>query len=65
MLLIIFIRAFINELVNKSITPVITLYHWDLPQGLQDMGGFMNQSFVGWFTDYADLCFGSFGDKVR
>ena len=47
-----------------DIVPMITLYHWDLPQALMDYGGFLNDSFVDRFRDYAKLCFDEFGDRV-
>merc|ERR1712137_839883 len=44
---------------------MVTLYHWDLPQTLQDKGGFLNASFPDWFEQYADLCFREFGPSVK
>lgn len=43
---------------------VVTIYCWDLPQGLQDLGGFYNPDFVQWYRDFAELCFKEFGTKV-
>ncbi len=43
----------------------VTLYHWDLPQALQDQGGWLNDSSVSWFLNYADICFRNFGPKAR
>ncbi|XP_048237318.1 lactase-phlorizin hydrolase-like [Haliotis rufescens] len=55
---------FIAELLKNDIKPMVTLYHWDLPQALEDLGGWLNEDIVHWFTDYADLCFQEFGNHV-
>ncbi|KAH9494597.1 hypothetical protein Btru_019683, partial [Bulinus truncatus] len=55
----------INKLTDIGITPMVTLYHWDLPQALQDKGGWLNPNITNWFKDYADLCFNQYGSKVK
>lgn len=59
-------NALIDSLVGAGIAPVITLYHWDLPQGLQDQyGGWLGGQIVDDFLAYADTCFALFGDRVK
>ncbi|KAJ3593002.1 hypothetical protein NHX12_005340 [Muraenolepis orangiensis] len=56
----------INKLVEKKITPIVTLYHWDLPQNLEDTyRGWQNASMVNLFNDFANLCFERFGNRVK
>uniref|UniRef100_A0A2N9G8F8 Beta-glucosidase n=1 Tax=Fagus sylvatica TaxID=28930 RepID=A0A2N9G8F8_FAGSY len=56
----------INELLNKGLTPFVTIFHWDLPQALEDeYGGFLSPHIVNDFRDYAELCFKEFGDRVK
>ncbi|KAL0792418.1 hypothetical protein Bca101_063795 [Brassica carinata] len=56
----------IDALLEKNITPFVTLFHWDLPQTLQDeYEGFLDRQIIQDFKDYADLCFKEFGGKVK
>ncbi|WP_010523115.1 GH1 family beta-glucosidase [Aquimarina agarivorans] len=61
--------AFYNKVINYclqcGITPWVTLYHWDLPQKLQDKGGWTNRSIIQWFQEYAEFCALQFGDRVK
>ncbi|XP_021894103.1 myrosinase 5-like [Carica papaya] len=56
----------IDELLAKEIEPFVTIFHWDLPQTLQDMyGGFLDRNIVSDYRDFANFCFKEFGDKVK
>jgi beta-glucosidase len=55
----------VDGLLERSITPLVTLYHWDLPQALQDRGGWVERDSAGWFADYAERCVAALGDRVR
>ncbi|GAU50752.1 hypothetical protein TSUD_410600 [Trifolium subterraneum] len=56
----------INELLHKGVKPFVTLFHWDVPQALEDeYGGFLSSQIIDDFQDYADLCFKEFGNKVK
>uniref|UniRef100_A0A2N9H0B6 Beta-glucosidase n=1 Tax=Fagus sylvatica TaxID=28930 RepID=A0A2N9H0B6_FAGSY len=56
----------INELLSNGLKPFVTLFHWDLPQALEDAyGGFLNPQIVNDFRDYAELCYKEFGDRVK
>ncbi|XP_039113976.1 beta-glucosidase 25 isoform X2 [Dioscorea cayenensis subsp. rotundata] len=56
----------INALLEKGIQPYITLYHWDLPQALEDRyEGWLNIQIVEDFNNYAFTCFKAFGDRVK
>jgi len=60
-----FYDRLIDGLLEAGITPWVTLYHWDLPQALQQRGGFINREMVEWFADYAAIVADRLGDRVK
>ena len=54
-----------NELIALGIEPIVTLYHFDMPLALQQIGGWESREVVDAFTDYAKICFELFGDRVK
>jgi beta-glucosidase len=60
-----FYQGLVEALLAAGIEPVLTLYHWDLPQGLQDHGGWTNRDTASWFADYAACLFAALGDRVQ
>jgi len=60
-----FYNRVIDACLTLGIKPWVTLYHWDLPQALEDKGGWTNRDILGWFSEYADLCTRKFGDRVN
>jgi beta-glucosidase len=59
-----FYDRLVDGLLERHIRPMLTLYHWDLPQAVQDRGGWTNAQVVGWFADYAGLLAERFGARV-
>lgn len=60
-----FYDRLVDGLLAKGILPFATLYHWDLPQALQDRGGWPERSIVDAFVSYADVVSRRLGDRVR
>ncbi|MEV4841900.1 GH1 family beta-glucosidase [Micromonospora matsumotoense] len=54
-----------DALLDRGIDPIITLYHWDLPQALQDRGGWTSRETAEHFADYALAVYSRLGDRVR
>ena len=55
----------VDSLIEKGIEPMCTLYHWDLPQALQDKGGWENRETISAFTAYAEFMFSEFNGKIK
>lgn len=53
-----------ESLLKNGITPNVTLYHWDLPQVLENKGGWTNRDCIEWFGEYVEKMFRTFGNVV-
>ena len=60
-----FYGRLVDELLAANIRPAVTLYHWDLPQELEDAGGWPNRDTAGRFADYAEIAVRALGDRVK
>ncbi len=60
-----FYNRIIDKCISLGVEPWITLYHWDLPQALEDRGGWKNREIIKWFSEYVSICADAFGGKVR
>lgn len=55
----------IDYCMEQGIEPWVTLYHWDLPQKLEQQGGWTNRKIIDWFTNFTTVCAQNFGDRVK
>ena len=60
-----FYNNLINELLDKKIEPIVTMYHFDLPYALQEKGGWSNRETIDAFEKYAKTLFKNYGDRVK
>jgi beta-glucosidase len=59
-----FYDRLVDALLAHNIVPMATLYHWDLPEALDNRGGWLNPDSAEWFADYAAICFDKLDDRV-
>lgn len=59
-----FYKKVLQCLHDHNIKSAVTIYHWDLPQALQDRGGWGNREITGWYTEYAKILYRELGDLV-
>lgn len=57
-------KQMVDELLNTGIRPFVTLYHWDLPQALEEAGGWPNRNTAAHFADYVEIVARALGDRV-
>ena len=62
---ILFYHDVINECIKNGIEPWVTLYHWDLPQALEDKDGWTNREITNWFKNYVEICVNEYHEKVK
>lgn len=60
-----FYDQLVDHLLESGIQPVACLYHWDLPQAIQELGGWPERQTTDWFAEYARLMFDRLGDRVK
>ncbi|UWR45922.1 GH1 family beta-glucosidase [Phaeobacter inhibens] len=53
-----------DAMLERGLKPCVTLYHWELPQALADLGGWRNAEIANWFGDYAEVIMGRIGDRM-
>jgi beta-glucosidase len=59
-------QRLVDALLEKNITPFVTLFHWDMPQALEDaVGGFMGRDCAGYYADFAEVMVRALGDRVK
>ncbi len=60
-----FYHKVIDECLAQGLEPWLTIYHWDHPQALEDMGGWTNRKMVDWFSEYTEFVSKEYGSKVK
>ena len=59
-----FYDRLVDGLLERGLKPAVTLYHWELPSALADLGGWRNRDIAGWFGDYTEVIMRRIGDRV-
>ena len=59
-----FYDRLVDGMLERGIRPMVTLYHWELPSPLADLGGWRNRDVANWFADYAVLLMDRLGDRI-
>ncbi|MDP5218475.1 GH1 family beta-glucosidase [Ruegeria sp. 2205SS24-7] len=60
-----FYDRLVDAMLARGIKPLATLYHWELPSPLADLGGWRNRDIAGWFADFTEIIMGRIGDRVH
>jgi beta-glucosidase len=60
-----FYRRLVDALRKNGIRPMATLYHWDLPEALDNRGGWLNRDIADWFAEYASVAYRALDDAVE
>jgi beta-glucosidase len=60
-----FYRRLVDALLENGIRPLVTLYHWDLPAALDDLGGWLNRDVADWFAEYARVMYRALDGRVE
>lgn len=59
-----FYERLVDGMLERGVKPALTLYHWELPSPLADLGGWRNRDIADWFADYAQVLCARIGDRV-
>ncbi|SFC58810.1 GH1 family beta-glucosidase [Tropicimonas isoalkanivorans] len=59
-----FYDKLVDGMLERGIKPMLTLYHWELPSALADLGGWRNRDVASWFADYAEVLMQRLGDRI-